>query len=357
MKSNQSLLLFVLAASLLYAAPVHGQTETGSADAHSQSLIQSHSKPIAIYLDDRQLEAETEPLIVNGTVLVPIRGLFEEQGAELVWDGTTKTLTATKDDLKLTYRIGDAAADLNGQSVSLTVPGRIENGYTLVPLRFVSETLGSTVKWSADTRTVHISSPINYETSILWGVNLRSQPDTEEGSATGELIPAGEKVHVIREVDAFWLEVRTRDHKRGYISAKPKFTDYTSPALIERQGQALITYGQQYLGTPYEFGASPDQTNTFDCSSFVKRIFQETLGIELPRVSYNQAKEGQEVGIDELRTGDLLFFGARGLDIGHVGIYAGNNQILHTYSKKLGVHIGEFDGYWKERFVTARRVF
>ncbi|MNF12938.1 Murein DD-endopeptidase MepS/Murein LD-carboxypeptidase precursor [compost metagenome] len=59
---------------------------------------------------------------------------------------------------------------------------------------------------------------------------------------------------------------------------------------------------------------------------------------------------------DELRKGDLLFFSARGLDIGHVGIYAGNNQILHTYSKKEGVHIEAFDGQWKERFVTARRI-
>lgn len=290
-------------------------------------------------------------------MLVPMRGLFEAQGAELTWNGASKTLIATKDDLTLTYRIGETTADLNGKPVNLSVPGRIADGYTLVPLRFVSETLGSAVKWTPETRTVHISSPVNYETTVLWGVNLRSRPDTSEGSAMGELIPTGKRVHVIREVDALWLEVRTEDQKRGYISAKSKYTDYTSPSLIERQGEALIAYGKQYWGTPYEFGASPDQTNTFDCSSFVKRVFQDTLGIELPRVSYNQATVGHEVGMDELRSGDLLFFGSRGLDIGHVGIYAGNNQILHTYSKKLGVHIGEFDGHWKERFVTARRVF
>ncbi|MUG48054.1 stalk domain-containing protein [Paenibacillus woosongensis] len=362
MKKNQNLLLLVLAASLLYAAPA--QAEAGApaqAASQTQGQVQSQAqtdyKPIAIYLDGRKLEPETHPLIVDGTVLVPMRGLFEAQGAELVWNGASKTLRATKDDLTLTYRVGEASADLNGKPVNLSVPGRISDGYTLVPLRFVSETLGSTVKWTPETRTVQISSPVNYETTVLWGVNLRSRPDTGEGSATGELLPAGKKVHIIREVDALWLEVRTEDQKHGYISAKPKYTDYKSPSLIERQGEALIAYGKQYWGTPYEFGAAPDQTNTFDCSSFVKRVFQDTLGIELPRVSYNQAKAGQEVGIDELRPGDLLFFSSRGLDIGHVGIYAGDNQILHTYSKKLGVHIGEFSGQWKERFVTARRVF
>ncbi|MNW05682.1 Murein DD-endopeptidase MepS/Murein LD-carboxypeptidase precursor [compost metagenome] len=81
------------------------------------------------------------------------------------------------------------------------------------------------------------------------------------------------------------------------------------------------------------------------------------MSIELPRVSYDQAKAGKEVGINELRTGDLLFFSARGLAIGHVAIYAGNNQLLHTYSKELGVHVEPFDSQWKKRFVTARRVF
>ncbi len=61
--------------------------------------------------------------------------------------------------------------------------------------------------------------------------------------------------------------------------------------------------------------------------------------------------------MNDLRKGDLLFFSARKLDIGHVAIYAGNNQILHTYSKELGVHVESFDGQWKKRFVTARRVF
>ena len=118
----------------------------------------------------------------------------------------------------------------------------------------------------------------------------------------------------------------------------------------------MIAYGEKFLGTPYEFGASTDQTDTFDCSSFVGHVFQHKLSIDLPRVSYNQAKEGQEVGINKLRKGDLLFFSARGLDIGHVAIYAGDNKLLHTYSKKLGVHIEPFDGQWKKRFVTARRM-
>jgi cell wall-associated NlpC family hydrolase len=171
------------------------------------------------------------------------------------------------------------------------------------------------------------------------------------------MLSVGDKVHVVREVNAFWLEVRTQDNKTGYISAKPQYSNYTSESLAEKQGSELLAYGEKYLGTPYEFGAATNQTATFDCSSFVGHMFENVLSIDLPRTSYNQAKEGKEVAISELRKGDLLFFSARGLDIGHVAMYAGNNQILHTYSKEQGVHYEALSEKWKKRFVTARRMF
>nr|WP_052380509.1 SH3 domain-containing C40 family peptidase [Paenibacillus camerounensis] len=171
------------------------------------------------------------------------------------------------------------------------------------------------------------------------------------------MLPAGTKVHVISVTDALWLKVQTEDNLTGYLSAKPKFTDYTSASLVQKQAAALLAYGRTFNGTPYEFGASPGQTGTFDCSSFVKRLFADILSIELPRVSYVQAVQGTEIGLDELRPGDLLFFTSRGLPIGHVAIYAGNNKMLHTYSPKEGVHTEAFDGQWKTRFVTARRLF
>lgn len=348
MTKSKTLLLSLLAVSLLYSTSAHAETAPQAPVA---------PQTVSIYLDGQQLLPEVQPLNIKGTVLVPMRGLFEVQGAKLSWNNTSKTVTATKGNTILTYHIGELTANLNGQKLTLATPGQISKGYTMIPLRFVSEALGSTVKWDQGTRSVQISSSVDYNTSILWGVNLRGSPDSGSSSVSLEMLSAGAKIHVIREVDASWLEIRTQDNRTGYISAKPKYTDYTSPTLIEKQADELIAYGKKYLGTPYVFGASPDQTDTFDCSSFVKRVFQDTLSIDLPRVSYDQANIGKQVGIDELRKGDLLFFSARDLDIGHVGIYAGDNQILHTYSKELGVHVEAFDSQWKKRFVTARRVF
>ncbi|QSF44977.1 C40 family peptidase [Paenibacillus tianjinensis] len=328
----------------------------GAAYADALPQEQAASGVISVYLDGKLLHTEVPPLNEGGTVLVPMRGLFEAQGASLGWNNTDKTVTVTKEDTTLTYQMGAPAADLNGQSIDVAVPGQLTGGSAMIPLRFVSEALGNTVEWVPSTQSVEITSAVIYETSILRGVTLRSQPDAESKPVTADLLSAGTKVHVVSVADALWLKVKTEDNQTGYISAKPKFTDYTSASLADKQAKALIAYGKTFYGTPYEFGASPDQTGTFDCSSFVKRVFGDILSIELPRVSYDQAKEGKEVGLDELLPGDLLFFSARGLDIGHVAIYAGNNQLLHTYSAKLGVHMEAFDGQWKDRFVTARRI-
>lgn len=269
MTINKKVWLGLLTVSLLQATPSYAK----SAPLTSVTTV---------YVDDRPLELTAQPLLLDGTTLVPMRQLFEAQGAVLSWNGASKTVTATKNDTTLTYRIGEVAATLNDKTLSLNVPGQIVKGNTMIPLRFVSEALGSTVKWDALTRTIRIASKEDFFTTILFGVNLRSKPDSSEASPSLRLIPTGEKVHVIREVNALWLEVRTKNNLTGYISAKPKYSDYTSTSLAERQGDELIAYGQKFLGTPYEFGAATGQTATFDCSSFVGEVFRHTLSIDLP---------------------------------------------------------------------------
>lgn len=116
-----------------------------------------------------------------------------------------------------------------------------------------------------------------------------------------------------------------------------------------------ISIGQRFLGTKYEFGADTNQTKTFDCSSFVKYVFKQ-VGVDLPRTSYTQAKEGKAVSRSELQTGDLVFFatGRRGSGISHVAIYAGNGRILHTFGSP-GVTFSDLSD-WDSSYVTARRV-
>lgn len=70
------------------------------------------------------------------------------------------------------------------------------------------------------------AAQINYETSVEWGVNLRSSPSTS--SQIYRMLPKGESIHVVSQVNSNWLQVQTKDGQIGYISANSKYTDYNS---------------------------------------------------------------------------------------------------------------------------------
>src|SRR5690606_2351380 len=82
--------------------------------------------------------------------------IFEALGADLVWQGDTRTVQSSRGDIKLSYKIGDRFADKNGMKVELAAPGRIVDGYTMVPARFVAEAYGAEVKWDEQSRRVDI---------------------------------------------------------------------------------------------------------------------------------------------------------------------------------------------------------
>ncbi|MDQ0891009.1 cell wall-associated NlpC family hydrolase [Paenibacillus sp. V4I9] len=130
----------------------------------------------------------------------------------------------------------------------------------------------------------------------------------------------------------------------------------------KRKADHLVVKGFGFLGTPYVFGAKSDQTDSFDCSSFLRYIFI-SQGVSLPRDSRQQSQLGTEVSIDQLREGDLVFFttpkrkNKSGIDrIGHVAVYLGNGLMLHTFRPGIGVTISELNSSWRERLVKAKRV-
>ncbi|MCH5584327.1 NlpC/P60 family protein [Shimazuella sp. AN120528] len=130
-------------------------------------------------------------------------------------------------------------------------------------------------------------------------------------------------------------------------------TDQSSNALADK----IIATGEKFLGTPYQYGAASGQTQTFDCSSFTQYVFKQN-GINLLRSSRQQYTQGTSIPRDQIKKGDLLFFTTShsGGQIGHVGIYAGNNQILHTWGSK-GVQLESMDHAWlKQGYVGAKRV-
>jgi hypothetical protein len=98
------------------------------------------------------------PQQVQGRVMVPLRGVLEKLGAYVDWVPSTQTVVASKGNMDLQLKIGSRAAQVNGREVLLDVPAMTMAGSTMVPLRFVGETLGADVRWDAASQTVLIST-------------------------------------------------------------------------------------------------------------------------------------------------------------------------------------------------------
>jgi peptidoglycan endopeptidase LytE len=124
--------------------------------------------------------------------------------------------------------------------------------------------------------------------------------------------------------------------------------------VTQDQNIDLVDYATQFLGYPYCYGATGP--NSFDCSGFTKTVYQR-FGVQLPRVSADQAKAGKKVSKSDLVPGDLVFFETSQNRISHVGIYIGNNKFIHASSGRGQIIISALtDSYYKQRFVTAQRV-
>ncbi len=147
-----------------------------------------------------------------------------------------------------------------------------------------------------------------------------------------------------------------------------------NPDTASDEIEKVIAEGMKHLGTPYEYASNRSTAKTFDCSDFVRWVFNEAITVKLPADSRQQGafvKENHPSSVQtdwhQLKRGDLMFFMSyEGSDeasyksvdkssqrITHVGIYLGNGTILHTYSKASGgVTTSTIEGtQWEHRFL------
>ena len=129
-----------------------------------------------------------------------------------------------------------------------------------------------------------------------------------------------------------------------------------TPAGEDGKVKSVLQKALALLGTPYRWGGT-DPSKGLDCSGLVGYVFRSALGIELPRVSRDMAKNGELVtDRAKLMAGDLVFFGLKGR-VNHVGIYLGDGQFVHAPRTGKDVTVSSLDkGYWSGRFLQARRL-
>ena len=114
------------------------------------------STPIRVIVDGELLYAQAAPFNDGGTILVPMRVIFEKLGLQVGWNSETRTATGTGNGASISLTIDKTEAFLNGTPVNLPKAPRIINGNTMLPLRFVAESTGAEVNWNNNTQIATI---------------------------------------------------------------------------------------------------------------------------------------------------------------------------------------------------------
>jgi cell wall-associated NlpC family hydrolase len=125
---------------------------------------------------------------------------------------------------------------------------------------------------------------------------------------------------------------------------------------VEAKATRLVVGALGFLGVPYRRGGN-DAESGFDCSGFVRAIYQQTAGLLLPRRAAEQAAATEKIDKTDLKPGDLVFFNTMRRAFSHVGIYVGNGKFIHSPKPGGEVRVEDMGAsYWTKRFDGARRV-
>lgn len=139
---------------------------------------------------------------------------------------------------------------------------------------------------------------------------------------------------------------------------------YSAPLLtpqesvkIEPTPETVVDYATDMIGTPYIWGAE-GRYGAYDCSSWVRHVYNQSANIQLPRTAAEQAKTGIDIDRDSLKKGDLIFFRSKHRRIGHVGIYIDNGVFVHDSSAqgKVGYSNLDEEPYYDSHYIKAVRI-
>lgn len=135
---------------------VKAYASNGNLVASKDYQLNLKPQPIKVYYQNTPIIFDQPPVIVEGRTLVPMRKLFETFGMSVDYINDTKEIIAHNDDHEIILKIGSNIALVNGKKMMLDVPASLISDRTMVPLRFVGQSIGLDVEYIYETRTIYI---------------------------------------------------------------------------------------------------------------------------------------------------------------------------------------------------------
>lgn len=204
-----------------------------------------------------------------------------------------------------------------------------------------------------DARADEVSGPglslSNYVATVdAETVNISAD---ESGQEVLMAASKGTTFQVVEDMGDGFVKVKVKD-TYGYLpvegNATVTQTDEETIAALEAAydapaefRQSVVNYALQFVGGRYAYGGSDPHTGV-DCSGFTRYVMQHAAGISLNRSSGGQAAQGTQISADQMKPGDLIFYG-NGSSINHVAMYIGNGQIVHSSTYKTGIKVSQWN--------------
>lgn len=239
---------------------------------------------------------------------------------------------------------------------------------------------------------IELAKEVGYRYATVLGETLRVRTEPSTESSILGLVPMGDELTVLEELDG-WVKISIQEGE-GYVSSEfvELGTDFVTAESKEEEesrkekedknrqaaraaataassnssasnksgsvnaptiasngsmGSSVASFASQFVGNPYVYGGT-SLTNGADCSGFVQSVYAN-FGIPLSRTSTSQRSEGTDVGgIGNAQPGDIVAYS------GHVGIYAGNGQLIHASTSKTGIIVSNAN---YRQILSVRRIF
>ncbi len=319
---------------------------------------------VSLYLDGKILTPDVPPLIIENRTMVPVRSVFEQMGASVFWNESSKEVKIERGGLAVSFIIDSSVALVNGVQKYMDVPAKIvgsadTTGRTLVPLRFISESLGWGVQWKGEDTSVFISSSgklvTNVENRVSGtadiieistshdaqpSISFLSSPDRMVLDFLGFGTPLGDGA--TQKAGRIVKNVRWAYHADKYTRVVVDLEKVSEYSVLNKDDKVIVTFGEGKPVSNIKLDNSRRTINLPDMAGAVLKSADDegfryvvegySDGFETCTVSINNALVNSiEVSCDGEKT-SLVINAKRALNI---DILNGAEYAVVTYSAKI----------------------
>ena len=200
--------------------------------------------------------------------------------------------------------------------------------------------LSAMLLWAAPAKAQAAEYGTEVKTTTTYVVKLLA-PDVaihakaDESSAVQSYGKRGEIYQAEGKAENGWVQLSTGGYLKLQGNASLVEQSHETVDLSAKKRREVVEYALQFVGGRYVYGGTDPHVGV-DCSGFTRYVMSNAASIKLPHSSGGQASCGRQVSQEEMRPGDLIFYGS-GKRINHVAMYIGNGQVVHASTEKTGI--------------------